>query len=114
MPGTLIGSIGFVYYGPQGSSNSVGRALHQGTGTGSKAGLPAPFPPSPDYQSLCYIRWNWIISKGNPSSDALWVNERCLTFHHDQDVCDKDDPCNSSDNMHLFWTEWDFFDGSVK
>lgn len=66
---------GFVYCGPQGSSNSVGRVLGQGTGAGTRAGTTQP-SPNAGYQSLCYMRWNWIISKGNPSSDVLQVNER--------------------------------------
>ena len=63
----------FVYCGPQGSSNSVGRILGQDTGAGARAGTMHP-SPNPGYQSLCYMRWSWSISKGNPSSDVLWAN----------------------------------------
>lgn len=36
--------VGFVYCGPQGSSNSVGRLLDQGTEAGSRAGSTCPSP----------------------------------------------------------------------
>lgn len=37
--------VGLVYCGPQGSSNSVGRLLDQGTEAGSRAGSTCPSPP---------------------------------------------------------------------